>query len=109
MASLPKRGVLSLLAFLLLVSCKTTPVTERSQLILIPESQEIALGLTAYQEILSKLKLSDDAEKTAMLRRVGERVAADYKSQKVKTDTKDHYKPGWGWVHFALSRWAHFA
>ena len=53
-------------------------------MILIPESQEIALGLTAYHEVLSKSKLSNDAEKTAMLRRVGERVAAvadrpDYK------------------------------
>ncbi len=68
----------------LLAACETTPVTKRSQLILIPESQEIALGLTAYQQVLSESKLSTDPEKTAMLRRVGERIAAvanqpDYK------------------------------
>lgn len=75
---------LLLLLLTLLVACKSTPVTGREQLILIPESQEIQLGLTAYQEVLSKSKLSSDPEKTALVKRVGERIAAvankpDYK------------------------------
>lgn len=70
------KGAMILVSLSLLVSCKTTPVTDRSQLILIPESQEIALGLTSYQQILSESKLSDDPEKVAMLRRVGEKIAA---------------------------------
>lgn len=79
-----KNSLTIFVLFSLLLSCQSTPVTNRSQLILIPESQEVALGLTAYQEILSKAKLSNDTEKVAMLRRVGERIAAvanqpDYK------------------------------
>lgn len=82
--SIPKRSAIILVLLSLLISCETTPVTKRSQLILIPESQEIQLGLTAYQEVLSKSKLSTDPEKTAMVRRVGEKIAAvanqpDYK------------------------------
>lgn len=79
-----KKGVIVFVLAALLISCETTSVTKRSQLILIPEAQEIALGLTAYRQVLSESKVSTDPEKTAMLRRVGERIAAvanqpDYK------------------------------
>lgn len=74
--------LLALLSFM--AACRSTPVTGREQLILIPESQEIQMGFTAYQQILSESKLSDDSEKVALVRRVGERIAAvakkpDYK------------------------------
>lgn len=73
-----------LILSLWLLSCRSTPVTDRKQFILIPESQEIALGLTAYQDVLAKSKLSTDAAKIGLVRRVGERIAAvankpDYK------------------------------
>jgi len=82
MKTIQKSALVFMLSFL--AACQSTPVTNRSQLILIPESQEIQLGLTSYQEILSKSKLSTDPEKTAMVRRVGEKIAAvanqpDYK------------------------------
>jgi predicted Zn-dependent protease len=73
-----KLRVLSLLAlflFPLLTACPKVPVTGRRSLVLVPESQEIALGLQAYQEILKQSKLSTDPEATAMVRRVGERLA----------------------------------
>ena len=82
-SSIKKQLVLVvLLSFI--AACRSTPVTGREQLILIPESQEIQMGLTAYQQVLSKSKLSNDPEKVAMVRRVGERIAAvankpDYK------------------------------
>lgn len=60
----------------LLIACRTTPVTQRSQLILIPESEEISMGLKAYKEIIKKAKISEDADKTTLVRRVGKRIAA---------------------------------
>jgi predicted Zn-dependent protease len=63
-----------LLATLLLplsVGCATVPETGRKELILIPESQELALGVKSYQEILSKSKLSQDQKIVDMVRRVG--------------------------------------
>jgi len=41
-----------IMALLLLSACQTAPVTGRSQLILIPESMEMELGLTAYKDAL---------------------------------------------------------
>lgn len=63
-------------AFLLLfTACARVPVTGRKSLILVPESQELALGAQSYREILQSSKLSGDAEATAMVRRVGDRIA----------------------------------
>ena len=61
---------------LLLLSCQTTPITQRTQIILIDEPQEVALGIKAYQSVLSKAKRADDPEKTALIQRIGKRIAA---------------------------------
>ncbi|MCE2981532.1 MAG: M48 family metallopeptidase [Betaproteobacteria bacterium] len=60
----------------MLVSCETAPISGRSQLILLSPGEEVKLGLQAYQEILKKEKISTDPEKTALLARVGARIAA---------------------------------
>ncbi len=59
-----------------LAGCATAPVTGRSQLILVGEQQEIALGLQAYQDVLSQEKISKDATINAMVKRVGTRISA---------------------------------
>lgn len=61
--------------FFLLLSCTTIPETGRQALILIPESEEIALGNQAYEQTLGEAKLSQDQEKVAMVRRVGNKIA----------------------------------
>ncbi len=61
--------------FWVFVGCATAPVTGRQQLILIPASQELSLGVKSYQEILSKSKLSQDKEKIAMVEGVGWNIA----------------------------------
>ncbi|NIO03227.1 MAG: M48 family metalloprotease [Proteobacteria bacterium] len=61
--------------FSIIASCATAPVTGRQQLILIPPSQELALGLKSYREILSKSKLSQDKEIVDMVNRVGWDIA----------------------------------
>lgn len=67
---------LAALAFLsALAACKTTPYTHRRQLVLVGAGEEKQLGMTSYQEALSKAKLSTDAAAVAMVRRVGARLA----------------------------------
>jgi predicted Zn-dependent protease len=57
-------------------ACRTVPFTNRRQLSLIPASQETQMGLSQYQQTLKESKLSTDAEKVALVRRVGQRIAA---------------------------------
>jgi predicted Zn-dependent protease len=59
----------------LLGACRTAPYTHRPQIDLVPEGEEMQLGLTSYQQALSQAKLSTDAQAVAMVRRVGERLA----------------------------------
>jgi predicted Zn-dependent protease len=60
----------------LLSSCVTVPETGRSQLILVSAAQEMQLGLTEFEKIKSNTPVSKDAELTAMVERVGSRIAA---------------------------------
>ncbi len=64
------------LSLLFLSACATAPVTGRSQLILMSEQQESALGLQAYQQVLSQEKVSKDAQINALVKKVGSRIAA---------------------------------
>ena len=64
-------GLLCLLA----MSCQKAPGTARDQLIYISEEKEIALGLSAFREILKNARLSKDPEITLMVNRVGRRIA----------------------------------
>jgi predicted Zn-dependent protease len=66
---------LVLLALLGAVACQTVPLTNRSQLLLIPEGTELQMGLTSYQEILKKSQESQDPMVNAQVARVGARIA----------------------------------
>jgi predicted Zn-dependent protease len=61
---------------ILLAACETAPVTGRSQMMLVSESEERTLGLQAYREVLSKEPLSADAVANQMVDSVGRRIAA---------------------------------
>ena len=63
------------LFMLVLVACQTVPITGRSQLMLISEGEEVKLGLTSYQQILGKARLSTDAQANEQVTRVGRRLA----------------------------------
>lgn len=56
--------------------CRSTPVTGRRQLLIVPETQEIAMGASAYQELLANETLSTNPKYLEMVQRVGERLAA---------------------------------
>lgn len=55
--------------------CQATPYTNRRRVVLIPESREIALGATAYEETLAEENISSDQRLTEMVQRVGTRIA----------------------------------
>ncbi len=65
--------VLILLA--LLGACATVPITGRQQFNLFPENEMIAMSLTQYDKFLKENKVSTDAQQTAMIKRVGHRIA----------------------------------
>lgn len=60
----------------LLAGCTRAPVTGREQLIFYSEEKERELGIEAYRDVLRQFPLSTNPETNAMIRRVGERIAA---------------------------------
>ena len=55
--------------------CRTTPITQRRQLLLVPESQEIQMGVAAYEEVKTKNKISTNTKYKEVIDRVGQRLA----------------------------------
>ena len=73
------------LTFLLVLfgACSTNPLTQRRQIILTSEDQELALGEVQYRELLRTVALNQDREANRLVRKVGTRIAhavsrADY-------------------------------
>jgi predicted Zn-dependent protease len=78
------RAALVTTALVAAVACATVPVTGRHQILLLSEGDERQMGLSAYQEVLKKSRLSSDPVATEQVRRVGRRIAeatgrTDYK------------------------------
>ncbi len=59
-----------------LTACETAPVSGRSQIMLVSESDERDMGLKAYREVLSKEPLSGNTQANALVDKVGRRIAA---------------------------------
>jgi predicted Zn-dependent protease len=59
-----------------LVACMTVEETGRKQLILLTPDQEKQMGLTAFEQAKQQKTQSKDASATALVRKVGQRVAA---------------------------------
>ena len=66
--------------------CRTTPITQRRQLLLVPESQEIQMGVAAYDEVKTKNKISTNAKYNEVVTRVGQRLAEAAKQQNLGTN-----------------------
>ena len=64
-----------LLAFCLLAACESAPVTGRSQMMLVSESEERQLGVQAYRQVLASEPRSHDVELNALVEKVGRRIA----------------------------------
>ncbi len=70
-----KMIIIFVFVILLFASCKEAPVTERKQLILIPESSEIELGEDAFRKIINESKLSKNQAIIDKVKKVGNRIA----------------------------------
>ncbi len=69
------RILITLMALpLVLASCGTVPITGRRQLDIIPDNEMISMSFQQYDEFLKANKLSEDSEKTAMVKRTGSRI-----------------------------------
>lgn len=66
--------------------CRTTPITQRRQLLLIPESQEVQMGVAAYDEVKTQNKISTNAKYNEVVTRVGQRLADAAKRQNLGTN-----------------------
>jgi metalloendopeptidase OMA1, mitochondrial len=56
--------------------CDTVPVTGRSQLNLMPASEEQQLGLTSFDKLKKETPISQDPAANALVQKVGKRIAA---------------------------------
>ena len=83
-----KHFIFIILSGLVIYACTTTPVSNRSALILIPKSQEISLGTQSYNEILKREKESEDTQLNQIIRRVGQRIASVSDMPKLKWEIK---------------------
>ncbi len=70
-----RRLTATALLLLVIAACETVPLTGRKQLMILPEGEELKMGLDAYQEILTKSKVSRDPALNEMVTRVGRRIA----------------------------------
>ena len=59
----------------LFIQCATVPIVGRKQLLLLPESEMMAMSLTAYGDFLNGNKLSADVSNTNRVKEVGCRIA----------------------------------
>lgn len=56
--------------------CHTVPITGRKQFLIMPEQQEITMGVAAYEELMAEETPSRNKLNAELVRRVGERIAA---------------------------------
>jgi len=71
-----------------ILSCYKAPVTGRSQFIIITQSQENEMGLTAFKEILKNEEISTNQSYNNSVTRVGQRIATVSDTQNYKWDFK---------------------
>src|SRR5687767_4142482 len=61
---------------IVLTGCSTVHETGRQRVLLLSEKQEHTMGLDAYQQIIAAETISTDTQMTAVVVRVGQRIAA---------------------------------
>ena len=89
-------SLLGLVALMWLAGCATVPMTGRQQLSLIPDSEMNAMSFQQYEQVLAESQLSDDAEATAMIKRVGARIQGAVEAYARQEGWSDHLD-GYAW------------
>ena len=63
------------LSALLLCGCGSVPLTGRKQLLLVSDSEVLSASLTQYNDYIKTAKKSSNSSQTAMVKRVGQKIA----------------------------------
>jgi predicted Zn-dependent protease len=71
-----KQIILAAILALLFIGCTKAPFTGRNQFIMVSPQQEIALGYQSAKQVLETEKVSTDPQQNAMVKRIGQRIAA---------------------------------
>ena len=71
-----KKTASLLLALLLLVGCSSVPLTGRKQVLLVSDQEVLSSSLTQYNNYIKSAAKSTSKDKSAMVARVGKRIAA---------------------------------
>jgi len=85
----------TMLAALLVSACGTTqtvPITGRKHTLLVTDQQVLSLSNQEYQKFMQSAKLSTDAANTAMVKRVGQRLASAVESYLTSHGAADEVK-----------------
>lgn len=72
------------------MGCETVPYTDRSQLVVVPQSQAVQMGEQAFQQIFSdpKVQQSQSPEEQEAVKRVAEKIIQAAKESKFAEDAK---------------------
>lgn len=89
-----KRTLILLVLSLLFIGCTKTPITGRSQLIMMDHNEEMQLGLEASQKILQQSKQSHDKRATDTVRRIGNNIA--------EVTNKDYNTTDYQWEFYLI-------
>lgn len=60
--------------FLLVIGCKTVPITGRKKLSLVSDAQVNAMSFQQYNQVINESQLSSNSAQVAMIKRVGARI-----------------------------------
>jgi len=73
----PVRVCTKAMLILLLINsgCAVVPITDRKQMTLVSDQQMIAMGLTTYNEFISRSKISSDRPNALLVEKVGKDIA----------------------------------
>jgi len=75
-----KKIVFFVLFSLFLVSCSSVMLTGRKQLLLVPDSEVLAMSLKSYKEFIDSVPPSTDRVNTALVKKVGNKISAAVES-----------------------------
>lgn len=70
-----KRDIFIYASLFLLTSCGSVPLTGRKQLLLVSDSEVLSSSLTQYNDYIKTAKKSTSSSQTAMVKRVGQKIA----------------------------------
>ena len=80
----------------LLPACSSVPITGRSRLNFIPDSEMFAMSYSQYDDFLQNHEISDDEESARMVQRVGTRIK-DSVQRYFRQQGREEYLDGYEW------------